>query len=487
VDYVRFHALLHGGQTAVVDLSTGREFSYFKLDLYIASCVSYLTARDVGAGDRVACLAKNSVDLLALSLACARLGAIFVPLNWRLSDAELNSLLDDCTPKCLFADRQDRDLNLAVTALQGLEAQCEPAVPSWPEKVDHNSPSLMLYTSGTTGLPKGVMLSEKNLNETALNSVSLLEVDSDSSFLCESPMFHIIGMVSMIRPALFKGGRVLISDGFEAERTMRYLSDTELNISHYFCVPQMALSLRNAANYEPAKLMHMKAIFTGGAPHPEAQIRAWLRDGIRVVDGYGMSEAGTVFGMPVDSKLIERKAGCVGIPTPRIEAKLVDENGVVVPTNTAGELHLRGDNIAQHYWSSDGNFRVTTDEQGWFPTGDILMKDEDGFFKVADRKKDMFISGGENVYPAEVEAQLIEFQDLDEFAVVGVPDDKWGEVGCVFYVPNTRSLSLKNIETFLLPRLAKYKIPKHIKAIDVMPRNGVGKVLKTELRKTFIG
>lgn len=486
MDYVRFHATMHGDSPAVSDLSAGREFSYRTLDLYVARCTSYLTRQNCSPGDRVACLARNSADVLALSLACARLGAIFVPLNWRLSDAELNSLLEDCSPKCLFADQEDRHLNVEVTPLQDLESLCETAEPSWPEMTDQHRASLMLYTSGTTGSPKGVVLSERNLNETALNSVSLLEVNSDSRFLCESPMFHIIGMVSMIRPALFCGGRVFISDGFEAERTMRYLSDLTLKISHFFCVPQMALALRNATNFDPSKLSHMKAIFTGGAPHPEAQIRAWLRDGVRMVDGYGMSEAGTVFGMPIDPKLIEGKAGCVGVPTPRIEARLVDDSGAVVQTNMPGELQLRGANIARFYWSKDGKYKATTDREGWFSTGDILVQDDDGFFRVADRKKDMFISGGENVYPAEVEAQLIDCDDLVEFAVVGVPDDKWGEVGCVFYVPQAGPISLGSIETFLSPRLARYKIPKHIRAVDSLPRNGVGKVLKTELRKIFL-
>lgn len=208
----------------------------------------------------------------------------------------------------------------------------------------------MLYTSGTTGRPKGVLLSERNLAETAINFAILGEVDSQSSFLCESPMFHIIGMVTSIRPAFLNGASIAISDGFIPERTLARMADPALRISHYFCVPQMALSLRAADGFSPDSLKGLKAIFTGGAPHPAPQINAWLDDGIAIVDGYGMSEAGTVFGMLLDREIIAAKAGCVGLPTPRVQCRLVGESAEQVAEGEPGELQLKGDNITIGYW-----------------------------------------------------------------------------------------------------------------------------------------
>jgi fatty-acyl-CoA synthase len=343
----------------------------------------------------------------------------------------------------------------------------------------------MLYTSGTTGAPKGVLLSERNLTETAINFSLLGEVDSESHFLSESPMFHIIGMVTSIRPPFFCGAHVSISDRFLEERTFSMLTDPDLKISHYFCVPQMALAIRGVDGFDASKLNGLKAMFTGGAPHPERQIRDWLDDGVAIVDGFGMSEAGTVFGMPLDRNLIDQKAGSVGIPTPRVQARIVDEREEPVGVNTPGELQLKGDNIACGYWRRDAEYQESLTEDGWFRTGDILTRDDDGYYRVTDRKKDMFISGGENVYPVEIEAQLTKFPGVRELAVVGVPDPKWGEVGCLFYVAESGEISLDDVNLFLTTRLARYKIPKHAVPLKALPRNGVGKLMRHELRRIY--
>ncbi|MCJ9427794.1 AMP-binding protein [Kordiimonas marina] len=487
MDYVRFHAQLHPLRLAVTDLASDRDWTYAQFDGFVARVSTLLNERGVREGARVACLAKNCAEIIALHHACARLGAIFVPLNWRLSTAELHQLIEDCEPTVTFGDDMATELAIPAEDIHALEGLSHDAAPMPDGHLNDALPSLMLYTSGTTGRPKGVLLSERNLSETAINFTLLGEVDRDSRFLCESPMFHIIGMVTSIRPAFLNGGSVIVSDRFDPDRTFARLADPEIGISHYFCVPQMAVALRASSAFDPDRLRGLKAIFTGGAPHPEAQIRDWLADGLSIVDGYGMSEAGTVFGMPLDRTMIDAKAGCVGIPTPRVLARIVDEDGKPVPDDEPGELQLKGDNIACGYWRREADFHATLTDDGWFRTGDVLTKDADGFFRVTDRKKDMFISGGENVYPGEVECQLIKFAGMREFAVVGVPDEKWGEVGCLFYVPNGDEISLAEIEAYLADKLAKYKVPKKVVAIDALPRNGVGKVLKHELRKMFGG
>lgn len=485
MDYVRLHACLHPDKPAVTDLTFERSWTYEQFDHYVACCTAALLQESVLAGERVACLSKNRAEVLALQLACARLGAIFVPLNWRLAESELEVLIADCKPRVIYGDEIASKLNVDVVDIDHLLSQCDAVQPVWPEQPPDNLPSLMLYTSGTTGAPKGVMLSERNLTETAINFTLLGEVSSESHFLCESPMFHIIGMVTSIRPPLLCGGQISISDSFVPQRTFNRLADPVLKVSHYFCVPQMALAIRAVDNFDASRLGGLKAIFTGGAPHPETQIRDWLNDGIAIVDGYGSSEGGTVFGMPLDRTLIDQKAGCVGLPTPRVQARIVDEDGNNVVDGTPGELQLKGDNITLGYWQREDEYQASLTEDGWFLTGDILTKDVDGFYRVTDRKKDMYISGGENVYPVEIESQLDKYPGVSEVAVVGVPDAKWGEVGCLFYVTELSEIKLKDVEEYLSARIARYKIPKQIYRVDELPRNGVGKLMRHEMRKIY--
>jgi len=485
MDYIRFHALRQPQSIAVTDLKFERQLNYQALDGLVAGCTRILAQQGVAEGERVACLAKNRLEFVALQFACARLGAIFVPLNWRLSAGEVAAVIKDCEPMLVYADDLAQSLGVAAQDIEGLYQQCLAAEPLRPGQKSADLASLMLYTSGTTGAPKGVMLSERNLNESGINSTLVCEVDGSSHYLCESPMFHIIGMVSSIRPVFMRGAQVTISDGFIPARTFARLSDPDMKISHYFCVPQMALGLRAVEGFDASKMLGMKALFTGGAPHPEAQIRDWLNDGIAIVDGFGMSEAGTLFGMPVARKLIDQKAGSVGIATPRIQARLVDDENQVVGINTPGELHLKGDNITLGYWRREAEFNTSFSEDGWFKTGDILRRDADGYYFVTDRKKDMFISGGENVYPVEIEAQLAKYPGVTELAVIGVPDEKWGEVGCLYYVAEQTDISLADLEAYLATRLARYKIPKQLRPLKALPRNGLGKLKRHELRNLY--
>ncbi len=487
IDDLGFQSRLQPNRLALVDLATARRWSYGELDANVASGVRVLLEHfGLRAGDRVAALAKNSATLLIVHLACARCGLIYVPLNWRLSAGEISVLLDDSDPALLITGTPEQavDTDVRRTVLDELQSLIDAATPLWPDGRDDLLPSLLLYTSGTSGTPKGVILSERNLEQTAMNFGLLGKVDSRSIFLVDSPMFHIIGLVTSLRPPLRHGAGILVSDGFEPKRTLDRLSDEALAVTHYFCVPQMAAALRRAPGYDPGKLHGLTAIFTGGAPHPAADIRAWLADGVPIADGFGMSEAGTVFGMPVDLSIIDRKAGCVGIAPPWVEAKLVDEFDEECPDDVAGELLLRGAGITRGYWRRPDETAKVFTADGWFRTGDIATRDTDGFYRMVDRKKDMFISGGENVYPAEIEAQLATLDGLAEFAVIGVPDEQWGEVGhAVLVVSRDVSLTTDSVRVHLAARIARYKIPKHITFVDSLPRTGSGKILKTHLRQ----
>lgn len=486
VDAIGLHARLRPHAVAAEDLTRGQSWTYAALNRAVGQWAAALTAQGIRTGDRVAALAKNDVWLPILHHACARLGALYVPLNWRLSAAEIARVLDDCRPALLVGDGVLATLAPAHggLTLATLAAQADSLAPLPEAPFDRARPSLILYTSGTSGRPKGVLLSEKNIDQTAINFSVLGEVTQRSSFLCDAPMFHIIGLITSLRPALLQGGRLLVSDGFSPARTLARLSDPALGITHYFCVPQMAALLRAEPTFDPDRLRHLAAIFTGGAPHPAPAIHAWLEVGIPIVDGFGMSEAGTVFGMPLDRAIIAGRAGSAGIAMPGVQTRIVGADGDDCAVGEAGELLLKGDNITAGYWQRPDETAQAFTDEGWFRTGDIVRADAEGFHWLVDRKKDMFISGGENIFPAEVEAAAIAHPDVAECAVVGLPDPRWGEVGHLSAVLKSgASLSAEALLAFLETRIARYKLPKTILFVSALPRNGAGKLMKAEIKR----
>lgn len=487
IDHVALQARLQPRGVAAVELAGGRRWTYAELDADIARAAGVLRRRGVGEGERLAVLAKNRVLLVILHLACARLGAMFAPLNWRLSPGEIATLVEDAEPALVVGDAQ-----LAAAGLQGLDldvlhAEIDGAEPDTATRADRERPSLLLYTSGTSGRPKGVLLSERNLDQTAINFGRLGRVTHQSAFLVDAPMFHIIGLVTSVRPVLMHGGTILVSDGFEPGRTLSRLSDPALGVTHYFCVPQMAAMLHGHPDFDASALRRLTAVFTGGAPHPAADIRAWLADGVPVVDGYGMSEAGTVFGMPADLALIDARAGSAGLAMSSVETRIVDEQDNDCPPGVAGELLLKGDNIFKGYWRRPEETERAFTADGWFRTGDVARADAEGYHWLVDRKKDMFISGGENVFPAEIEAALADHPAIVECAVVGVPDPRWGEIGHLVVTCRAgAALDLTLVLSHLENRLARYKLPKALTLVAALPRTASGKIQKTVLRERLL-
>jgi len=484
VDYLALQAGLQPNRLAARDLTSGRAWSYRELDDDAWRFAYVLRAQGVAAGDRVALLAKNRVAQVLVHLACARLEAIFVPLNWRLSALELGVQLGDAEPALLIGDSYLASAELDGLSIDALEAMAAEADKMPPRPYDQQKTSLILYTSGTSGRPKGVMLSEANLWATAVNFSVLARVGPDSAVLCDAPMFHVIGLVGNVRPTLMVGGTILVSDGFNPARTLLRLTDPALAVTHYFCVPQMAASLRHDPAFNPAALRHLTGIFSGGAPHAPDAIRAWTRNGIPLANGYGMTEAaGTVCCMPVDLAEIETNIGASGLLPPNVQVRIVDDDENDVPSGVSGEILVQGANVSAGYWRRPAETAAAFTADHWYRSGDIGFLDDAGYLSVIDRKKDMFISGGENIYPAEIEAALADFPYLAECAVIGVEDERWGEVGHLYAVamPGGQITAAALIE-FLEDRLARYKIPKHVTLIEALPRNGAGKLVKAVLR-----
>jgi len=499
LDFVAHFARTTPTKLAVHDLTADTRLTYAQLDDAIDRGASVLRAL-LGdpKGKRVVVLSRNSAQMLVLHFACIRAGAIFVPLNWRLAPAEIGFMLMDCEPALIALERmfEDRVEDRTVPRLSlddgpesfaaRLAAAPKPTTPGRGVSIEADAPITLLYSSGTTGKPKGVIVTLLNAFSGALNLALGTNCSPEAVFLCDMPMFHTAGLFAAARVPLLAGGSVLISQKFDAPVTYERLADPALRISHYFCVTQMAMMMRQLPGFDGRRLSRLTALITGGAPNPEAHILRWLDDGVMMVNGWGMSEICSALAQPVgDIERIRSHPSAVGLPHLTVEMKLVDAEGNEVPSGVAGEIWTRGSNVTPGYWRRP-ELNATAFVDGWFRTGDVAVCDADGFYSIVDRIKDMFISGGENVYPAEVEATIVELDAVGDVAVVGIPDQQWGEVGCAFVVVAPgKSLDAATIEAHCRSRLAKFKVPKRYEILETLPRTPSGKVQKHFLRARF--
>ncbi len=488
-DCVATHGLARGRALALVDLATDRRWSWAQFDRAVNRVARWLVdGLGPASGARVATLTKNSADMILLQFGCIRAGAIFVPFNWRLAVPEIAALFADADPAILFteSDEQFSGFTGAQYELSALERLTEDfAIDPLPASARQSwdAPSTLLYTSGTSGTPKGVMISEENAYWGATNFLLGNGVAQDSIFLCDMPLFHTAGLFANSRTPILSGGTLLVSKGFEPELTFERLSDPALGITHYFSVPQMAQMLWNQPGFDPERLKHLQVYATGGAPNPAAQIARFVDAGIAMSDGFGMTETCSNFGMPVaDTTILKEKAGSIGLPFFALEARIVNDAGENLPAGEVGELWVCGASVTKGYWNQPET-TAQAFESGWFKTGDAARRDEDGYYYLVDRKKDMFISGGENVYPAEVEAAIAELAEVAECAVIGIPDELWGESGQAFIIPVAgKSITGEAVMAHCQKRLARFKIPKTIVVTDSIPRTASGKVQKHLLR-----
>jgi fatty-acyl-CoA synthase len=511
LDFVAHFTRTTPAKLAVHDLTADTRYSYAQLDEAIDRAAAVLRDALGGShsdihGKRVVVLSRNSAQMLVIHFACVRVGAIFVPLNWRLAPAEITFMLGDCEPalivlESMFEDRLeqrtvpriylDNDKNGDASQesfAARMAAAPKPTAPGRGVAVDGETPITLLYSSGTTGKPKGVIVTQLNAFSGALNLALGTACSPKATFLCDMPMFHTAGLFAAARVPLLSGGTVLISQKFDAPVTYGRLADSSLGITHYFCVTQMAMMMRQLPNFEGRRLSHLTALITGGAPNPEAHILRWLDDGVAMINGWGMSEICSALAQPVgDLARIRSHPSAVGLPHLTVEMKLVDSEGREVALGEPGEIWTRGANVTPGYWRRP-ELNKTAFEDGWFKTGDVAVQDTDGFYSIVDRIKDMFISGGENVYPAEIEATIVELDAVGDVAVIGIPDSQWGEVGCAYVVVAPgKSLDAASLEAHCRKRLAKFKVPKRYEIIANLPRTPSGKVQKHLLRDSQRG
>jgi fatty-acyl-CoA synthase len=474
---------------AIRDHSTRQSWTYSELHHSIEKIAAYLQYDlKIQRGDRLAVLSKNRIEYPFLFFAAARIGAILVPLNFRLTAAELDILIRDSQPALTFFE-DDLKANLAqLTSIrlekQGIDIQKLMEIPrreKFPPPVKaelkDDEPVMILYTSGTTGIPKGAMISPKMLFYNSINTEMRLDISSRDHTLGFAPFFHTGGWNVLFTPFLHHGASITLLDHFETELILELIEKEQVTL--LFGVPTMLQMMSDSPRFEKTDLSSLRYAIVGGAPMPIPLIKIWHQKGVYIRQGYGLTEVGpNCFSLHQDDA--ERKMGSIGFPNFYIEARVEKEDGSLCAVNEVGELCQKSPVVTPGYWNKPEETEKAIVD-GWFHTGDMVRCDDEGFYYVVDRKKNMFISGGENVYPAEVEAALNQIAGVIESAVIGIPHEKWGEVGKAFIV-SRKALSEADILVHCRKILAKYKIPKAIAFIDELPRNEAGKIDRKKLQ-----
>ena len=441
----------------------GRLVTYRELDEGSdAFAASFAIAR-LAPGDRVATLTGSTPEHVEVFFACAKAGLVLLPLSWRLAPAELRYQLEDAEPSLFLVE--DEFAEAASATGFSFEPLVRPtAGNSYPDvSVTDSERLLLIYTSGTTGKPKGALLTHANCFWTNVGFDLMTGVHGDDVVLQILPQFHVGGWNVHPLLAWWKGARVILERQFDADRALRLIE--EKRVTTMMGVPPIYLFLAQHPRFEAADLSSLERAVVGGAPMPEALLETWADRGCAIVQGYGLTEAApNVLCLPPEDAV--RKLGYAGKPYPFVDVRLSDES----------ELQVRGPNVFPGYWRNPEATAQAFTEDGWLRTGDVADRDGEGFFRIKGRLKDMYISGGENVYPAEVEAVLHEHRSVADAAVVGMPHEQWGEVGMAFVVAD--GVTEQELIAFCSERLARFKVPRSVRFVPEIPRNGLGKIQK---------
>jgi fatty-acyl-CoA synthase len=494
-DWIARWAMYSPEQVAVKEYETGRTLTYGQLEHLGNHLAWHLrSAYGIGKGSRIAILAENCLEYIALFAAMQKMGCILVPMNYRLASAEINYLLQDSAPVLAISEQKfAAGLQAAPNfgaipnywPLEELRAFCEqrlaqPLAEPYPLlEVEEDHAAFLLYTSGTTGFPKGAIYSHKMLFWNSINTAMRLIVNTASRTINVMPPFHTGGWNVLTTPFLHHGGFTGMLKKFDAAQVLRLIQEEKVSI--FMGVPTMLKMMADAPEFEQARFPDLDYIIVGGEPMPIPLIEQWDAKGVAIRQGYGMTEVGpNLTSLHQDDAI--RKKGSIGKPNFYVQIRVVDEKGQQVDANTPGELLLKGPMVMPAYWNNEEATRRAIVD-GWFHTGDMVRQDEEGYLFVVDRIKNMFISGGENVYPAEVERVLLTHEQVSEAAVIGVPDEKWGEVGMAFVVAREgAALTEAEVAAHCQRALAKFKVPKYVRFLPSLPKNDTGKINRQALK-----
>ena len=490
-DFARRRAEIAPDRLAFTEAASGRRLTYREFDDRAERAAAVLLEHGLGPGDRVATLTLNGTAFFEILFAAARIGAIVVPLNWRLSIEELRAIVADCAPRLIVHD----DANAAMAArlpvpplaLAGYEEEVA-AAPlvrhgdgAWaPEGIWY-----LLYTSGTTGKPKAVIQTFGMALANYVNVVQAIDLTSADRVLNFLPLFHTAGINLYTLPTLIAGGSVTVLPKFDVDQVMAAIAEGA--VTCFFGVPTIYQAIQQHAGFAATDLGRVRSWGCGGAALPEPLLRTFLDRFVRVCSGYGMTETGPTLCL-MDAGNVEAKIGSAGKPQLLSQIRIVDAGGRRLGPGLAGEIQVRGANVTPGYWNNEAATKAAFTADGWLRTGDVARRDADGYVTVVDRIKDMYISGGENVYPAEVEHALLAHPEVLEAAVIGVADERWGEVGRAFVVPREELRpDAETLRAFCRERIAAYKVPKTIEVVAELPRTAAGKVQKHILRTRHAG
>jgi fatty-acyl-CoA synthase len=479
-DPLRYWRRIAPNRIALVDRARGGRQTYAELDAAADRWAGVLRGRGIGRGGIVAALAGNRRELAELFFACGRIGAALLPLNWRLSAAELAPILADARPDLLIGEarfREKAEESSADTIWIDLDDEAPrllaaPYPSAEDVEVDGDDPLLILYTSGSTGKPKGAVLPHRQILWNAIATTTAWELTADDVAPVSTPLFHTGGWNVFATPLWHRGGTVVLLDGFDADGFLAAFEEEGCTVA--LTVPTQLLLMTESPRWG-RPLPRLRRFVSGGAPCP-ASLAARVREaGYTFREGYGLTECGpNCFSIPDDEAA--RRPGCVGWPVPFLEMRLEADDGGEAADGQPGELLLRGPQVFAGYLRNPEQTVATFTADGWLRTGDLAMREEDGAYRICGRRKEMYISGGENVFPAEVEAALCDCPGVAEAIVIGVADEKWGEVGRAFVVPRPDALLTETeVAAHARTRLAGYKVPRTVFIVAEIPRLGSGK------------
>ncbi|WP_313897023.1 long-chain fatty acid--CoA ligase [Streptomyces sp. GC420] len=495
----------HHAGTVVISYPGG-DLTYAELDDRAARLATVLSRGGTTDGDRVAYLGLNSASFFVTMLAAFRLGALFVPVNFRLADPELGQVLDRSGAEVIVCEEGHRagvervrdstrltrfllvddDPEVPAADADGWEpwsAAIAAARPASSVAAKHaDDPAILMFTSGTTGAPKGVVLTHGNVWWNSVNVELMLDTRRGDVTYAAAPLFHIGALNSFALRTLTRGGTVVVRRSFDPQTCLDDLVTHRFN--SVFGVPQMFAALARVPGFFDHDLSHLRSVVVAGAPVPPSLIKQYAAHGVWLQQAWGLTETAP-FATHLPAERTVDKTGSAGIPMPYTEVRVVDMvTGEPVAAGEHGEIVVRGPNVTPGYWNNPEATRAAFDAEGWFHSGDVGRLDEDGYLYVVDRLKDMIITGGENVYPAEVEHALATMPGVVDVAVVGIPDEQWGEtVAAVVSVTEGVEITLEDVREHTARHLARYKLPRRLTVVPAVPRNGSGKLDKPVIRR----
>lgn len=488
IDWIESRARLTPDAEAIIDAVQNRKWTYAEVNERAVAIALWLKNKGVQKGERIALLSPNHIAYFDLLFACAKIGAIFVPLNWRLSIEELNYILNDCSPVLIGYHSQFNEI------IEQLDTDCENILCINDVKFEHvleekgileenillseSDAVAIIYTGGTTGKPKGAVLAHRTILANAINTVISWNLTEKDVTLTSMPMFHTGGLNALSIPLLLVGGKLVITDSFDPVKAIDYINCYGCTVVLF--VPTMYHMIFQTEEFNNSSFPSMKTFLSGGAPCPLEIYEVFKKKGIAFKEGYGLTEAGPN-NFFIDPVIANEKRGSVGKPMLFNTIKIVDDNGREVEANEVGELLISGKHVFEKHWNNEEATKEAI-QDGWLYTGDLVKKDDQGFCYIVGRKKDMIITGGENVYPLEVEHWLASHPDIQEVAVIGLPDEKWGESVTAFIVSNFVFIP-SDLRDYCAQKLGKYKIPRQFIFLEELPKTHVGKIDKKRLKE----